>query len=64
MFLVLWILPLLLIKSKAKLYINDGNSLPQAVNTEIKFLKLAPYRETADIDEANNSWPRKYAPTR
>ncbi|WDF76550.1 M1 family metallopeptidase [Mucilaginibacter sp. KACC 22773] len=31
---------------------------------EVKSIKLDPYRETADIDEANNSWPREYAPTR
>jgi len=27
-------------------------------------VQLDPYRETADIDEANNSWPRKTQPSR
>lgn len=27
-------------------------------------VKLDPYRETADIDESNNSWPRSAQPTR
>jgi len=35
-----------------------------AKGKEVKSIKLDPYRETADIDEANNSWPREYAPTR
>jgi hypothetical protein len=35
-----------------------------AKTREIKSVKLDPYRETADIDEGNNSWPREYAPSR
>jgi hypothetical protein len=31
---------------------------------EVKGIKLDPYRETADIDETNNSWPREYKPSR
>ncbi|MEN0056160.1 MAG: M1 family metallopeptidase [Mucilaginibacter sp.] len=31
---------------------------------EVKAIKLDPYRETADIDETNNSWPREYQPSR
>jgi len=30
----------------------------------VKSINLDPYRETADIDESNNSWPREYAPSR
>ena len=35
-----------------------------AKSKEVKSIKIDPYRETADIDEANNSWPREYAPSR
>lgn len=35
-----------------------------AKTKEVKGIKLDPYRETADIDESNNSWPREYAPSR
>ncbi|MDN3549737.1 M1 family metallopeptidase [Mucilaginibacter aquaedulcis] len=35
-----------------------------AKTKEVKGLKLDPYRETADIDETNNSWPREYQPSR
>jgi hypothetical protein len=35
-----------------------------AKTKEVKSIKLDPYRQTADIDEANNSWPREYAPSR
>jgi hypothetical protein len=35
-----------------------------AKTKEVKSIKLDPYRETADIDESNNSWPREYAPSR
>jgi hypothetical protein len=35
-----------------------------AKNKEVKSIKLDPYRETADIDESNNSWPREYTPSR
>ncbi|MXV15279.1 M1 family metallopeptidase [Hufsiella ginkgonis] len=35
-----------------------------AKTKEVKSIKLDPYRETADIDEINNSWPREYVPSR
>lgn len=35
-----------------------------AKTKEVKSIKLDPYRQTADTDEANNSWPREYAPSR
>ncbi|RYY30637.1 MAG: M1 family peptidase [Sphingobacteriaceae bacterium] len=35
-----------------------------AKTKEVKSVKLDPYRETADIDEDNNSWPRTLTPTR
>jgi len=31
---------------------------------EVKSIKIDPYRETADINETNNSWPREYTPSR
>ncbi|QNF34970.1 M1 family metallopeptidase [Adhaeribacter swui] len=31
---------------------------------EVKSLKLDPYRETADIEENNNSWPTEYTPSK
>lgn len=35
-----------------------------AKTKEVRSIKLDPERETADIDESNNSWPRETAPTR
>jgi hypothetical protein len=35
-----------------------------AKSKEVKSIKLDPYRQTADIDDANNSWPREYTPSR
>jgi hypothetical protein len=35
-----------------------------AKTKEVKSVKLDPYRETADIDEDNNAWPRTLAPSR
>lgn len=35
-----------------------------AKDKEVVSVQLDPYRETADIDEANNSWPRKAQPSR
>jgi hypothetical protein len=35
-----------------------------AKTKEVKSIKIDPYRETADIDETNNSWPREFAPSR
>jgi hypothetical protein len=31
---------------------------------ELRSIKIDPERETADIDESNNSWPRAMVPTR
>ena len=33
-------------------------------NKEVKSIQLDPMRETADIDESNNSWPQTDAPSR
>ena len=35
-----------------------------AKDKEVVAVQLDPYRETADIDENNNSWPRKAQPSR
>ena len=35
-----------------------------AKEKEVKSIVLDPFRETADIDEANNYWPRQYQPSR
>jgi hypothetical protein len=35
-----------------------------AKTKEVRSIKLDPERETADIDESNNSWPRAMVPTR
>lgn len=35
-----------------------------AKSKEVKAIRLDPYRETADIDETNNAWPREYTPSR
>lgn len=35
-----------------------------AKKKEVKQIILDPLRETADIDESNNYWPRQYQPTR
>lgn len=35
-----------------------------AKSKEVVSVQLDPYRETADVDESNNSWPRKYQPSR
>lgn len=35
-----------------------------AKDKEVTSVQLDPYRETADIDENNNSWPRKAQPSR
>ena len=35
-----------------------------AKSKEVNGIKIDPYRETADIDETNNSWPREYTPSR
>ena len=35
-----------------------------AKNKEVKSIKLDPFRETGDIDETNNTWPREYVPSK
>jgi hypothetical protein len=35
-----------------------------AKTKEVKSIKIDPFKETADIDENNNSWPREYTPSR
>ncbi|MFZ4260497.1 M1 family metallopeptidase [Sphingobacterium sp. HJSM2_6] len=35
-----------------------------AKSKEVTAIKLDPYRETADIDESNNAWPRQANPSR
>ncbi|RYY26394.1 MAG: M1 family peptidase, partial [Sphingobacteriaceae bacterium] len=35
-----------------------------AKSKEVKSIKLDPYRETGDIDEDNNNYPRTLTPTR
>lgn len=35
-----------------------------AKKKEVKSIVLDPYRETADIDESNNAWPRQFVPSR
>jgi hypothetical protein len=35
-----------------------------AKDKEVASIRLDPNRETADIDEVNNSWPRRFAPSR
>jgi hypothetical protein len=35
-----------------------------AFNKEVSSIKLDPMRETADIDESNNSWPKVSAPSK
>lgn len=35
-----------------------------AKTKEVQSIRLDPYRETADIDESNNTWPREYIPSR
>ncbi|MCD0490442.1 M1 family metallopeptidase [Pedobacter sp. MC2016-14] len=45
---------------------KDENKLTKvfAKDKEVASVLLDPYRETADIDEQNNSWPRKNQPSR
>ncbi|MFM6954834.1 MAG: M1 family metallopeptidase [Sphingobacteriaceae bacterium] len=35
-----------------------------AKDKEVASIRLDPNRETADIDEVNNSWPRRFSPSR
>lgn len=50
----------------AYIWRKDENKVTKAFAKakEVVSVQLDPYRETADIDESNNSWPRKNQPTR
>jgi len=50
----------------AYIWRKDENKVTKvfAKAKEVVSVQLDPYRETADIDESNNSWPRKNQPTR
>ncbi|WP_440132786.1 M1 family metallopeptidase [Chitinophaga sancti] len=50
----------------AYIWRHDENHVTKvfAKDKEVASVKLDPLRETADIDEANNSWPRALTPTR
>ncbi|MBB6112190.1 hypothetical protein SAMN05421821_117155 [Mucilaginibacter lappiensis] len=53
-------------KISAYIWRKNENKITKvfAKTKEVKGIKLDPYRETADIDESNNSWPREYQPSR
>ncbi|SDP01324.1 hypothetical protein SAMN05428975_0014 [Mucilaginibacter sp. OK268] len=53
-------------KISAYIWRKNENKISKvfAKTKEVKGIKLDPYRETADIDESNNSWPREYQPSR
>ncbi|WP_436487325.1 M1 family metallopeptidase [Chitinophaga sp. ARDCPP14] len=50
----------------AYIWRKDENTVTKvfAKDKEVVAVKLDPIRETADIDESNNSWPREAAPSR
>lgn len=50
----------------AYIWRKNENSVTKvfAKDKEVVSVKLDPLRETADIDETNNSWPRAAAPSR
>ena len=50
----------------AYIWRKDENKVTKvfAKDKEVAAVVLDPYRETADIDEANNSWPRQSQPSR
>ncbi|MEZ2445156.1 M1 family metallopeptidase [Chitinophaga sp. RCC_12] len=50
----------------AYIWRKDENAVTKvfAKDKEVVAVKLDPLRETADIDESNNSWPREAAPSR
>ncbi|MGX5691452.1 M1 family metallopeptidase [Arcticibacter tournemirensis] len=50
----------------AYIWRKDENKVTRvfAKDKEVVSVRLDPYRETADIDEGNNSWPRQYQPSR
>lgn len=53
-------------KISAYIWRHNENNVTKvfAKTKEVKSIKLDPYRETADINEGNNSWPQQYTPTR
>jgi hypothetical protein len=50
----------------AYIWRKDENKVTKvfAKDKEVRSVQIDPYRETADIDESNNSWPRQSQPTR
>lgn len=50
----------------AYIWRKDENKVTKvfAKDKEVVAVQIDPYRETADINEANNSWPRKTQPSR
>ncbi|MFA4869304.1 MAG: M1 family metallopeptidase [Pedobacter sp.] len=50
----------------AYIWRKDENKVTKvfAKDKEVRSVQIDPYRETADIDEGNNSWPRQSQPTR
>jgi len=50
----------------AYIWRKDENKVTKAFakDKEVASVQLDPYRETADIDESNNSWPRKVRQSR
>lgn len=50
----------------AYIWRKDENKVTKvfAKAKEVISVQIDPYRETADIDESNNTWPRKNQPTR
>lgn len=50
----------------AYIWRKDENKVTKvfAKDKEVVSVQLDPYRETADINESNNAWPRKTQPTR
>ncbi len=50
----------------AQIWRKDENKFTKVFmkNKEVTAIKLDPYKETADIDETNNSWPKVEAPSK
>ncbi|MNT83358.1 hypothetical protein D3C72_2232160 [compost metagenome] len=50
----------------AYIWRKDENKVTKvfAKDKEVRSVQIDPYRETADIDESNNAWPRQSQPTR
>jgi hypothetical protein len=53
-------------KIPAQIWRKNENSVTKAFvkNKEVTSVKLDPMRETADIDESNNNWPKVITPSR